>query len=76
MPSPPAVGTGGPGDADVLIDVRKLQAGSQQLLALGFRIAARQLGDPGAAGADVAVGLGQSFPSNWSELHYTFMTHP
>ena len=28
------------GDADVLIDVRKRHAGSQQLLSLGFRVAA------------------------------------
>ena len=52
-----AVGPGGPGDTDILIDVRKRHAGSQQLLALGFRVAARQLGDSGAAGTDVAVGL-------------------
>ena len=57
MPGPPAVGTGGSGDADVLIDVRKRHAGSHQLLALGFRVAARQFGDSGAAGADVAVSL-------------------
>ena len=44
MPVPPAVGTGVSGDADVLIDVRKRHAGSQQLLTLGFRVAARQLG--------------------------------
>ena len=47
VPAPPAVGTGGTGDTDVLIDVRKLHAGGQQLLALGLRVAARQLGDSG-----------------------------
>ena len=36
VPAPPAVGTGGSGDADVLIDVRKRHAGGQQLLALGL----------------------------------------
>ena len=75
MPTTPAVGTGGSGDADVLIDVRKRHAGSQQLSALGFRVAARQLGDPVAAGADVAVGLGHPSPSNRLLLLYTFVTH-
>ena len=75
VPSPPAVGTGGSGNADVLIDVRKRHAGSHQLLALGLGVAARQLGDPGAAGADVAVGIGHRSPSNWHLLHYTFVTH-
>ena len=75
MPAPPAVGPGGPGDADVLKDVRKRHTGGQQLLALGFRVATRQLGDSGAAGADVAVGLGHRSPSNWLLLHYTFVTH-
>ena len=72
VPASPAVGTG---DTDVLIDVRKLHAGSQQQLALGLRVAARQLRDSGAAGADVAVGLGHRSPSNWSTLRYTFVTH-
>ena len=52
MPAQPAVGPGGPGDADVLKDVRKRHAGGLQLLALCFRVAARQLGDSRAAGAD------------------------
>ena len=64
-----------PGDADILIDVRKCHAGCPQLLALGFRVAARQLGDSGAAGADVAVGIGHRSPSNWCGLHYAFVTH-
>ena len=75
VPAPPTVGTGGPGDADILIDARKCLAGSQQLLALGFRVAARQLGDFGATGADVAVGLGNRSPSNRCGLHYAFVTH-
>ena len=33
MPAPPAVGPGGSGDADVLVDVRKRHAGGQQQLA-------------------------------------------
>ena len=74
MPAPPAVGIGGTGDTDVLIDVRKLCADSQQQLALGLRVAARQLGDSGAAGADVTVGLGHRSPSSWCGLHYTFVT--
>ena len=65
VPTPPAVRTRGSGDADVLIDVRERHAGSQQLLAVGFRVAARQLGDSGAAGANVAKGLGYRSPSNW-----------
>ena len=40
----------------IQIYVRKRHAGSQQLLALGFRGAARQFGDSGAAGAGAAVG--------------------
>ena len=60
MPALPAVGPGDPGDADVLIDVRKLCADSQQQLALGFRVAARELGDSGAAGPDVAIDLWES----------------
>ena len=75
MPAPPAIGTGGSGDTDVLIDVRKRHAGGQHLLALGYRVAARHLGDSGAAGADVAVGLGHSSPSSWRLLLYTFVTH-
>ena len=75
MPRPPAVGAGGPGDADVLIDARKRHTGGQQLLALGLRVAARQLGDPGAAGVDIAVGLGHHSPSNWCVLRYSFVTH-
>ena len=75
MPAPPAVGTGGSGDADVLVDVRERHAGGQHLLALSFRVAARQIGDSGAAGADVAVGLGHRSPSNCCVLHYTFVTH-
>ncbi len=51
--------------ADILIDVRKDHTGGQQLLALGFRVAARQLGDSGAAGTDIAVGVGHRVPSNW-----------
>ena len=62
VPAPSAVGAGGSEDADVLIDVRKCHAGGQQLLALGFRVAARQLGDSGAAAADVAVCLGIALP--------------
>ena len=45
-----------------LIDVRKHHAGGQQLLALGFRVAARQLGDSGPAGADVSVDFGHRSP--------------
>ena len=75
MPAPSAVGAGGPGDADILIDLRKRHTGRQQLLALGFRVAARQLGDSGAAGADVAVGLWQRSSSNCWVLRYTFVTH-
>ena len=36
VPAPPAVSTGGSGNAGVLKDVRKRHADSQQLLALGF----------------------------------------
>ena len=75
VPAPPAVGTGGSGDADILIDVRKRPADGLQLLALSFRVAARQLGDSGATGADVAVGIGHRSPSNWFVLRYTFVTH-
>ena len=75
MPAPSDVGTAGPGDSDILIDVSKRHAGGQQLLALGFRVAARQFGDSGTAGADVAVGVGQSSPSSWRLLLYTFVTH-
>ena len=39
VPGPPAVGPGGPGDADILIYARKRHAGGQRLLALGFRVA-------------------------------------
>ena len=73
--APPAVCTGVSGDADVLIDVRKHHAGGQQLLALSSWAAVRQLGDSGAAGADVAVGLGHSAPSKRCGLHYAFVTH-
>ena len=72
MPAPPAVDPEGPG---ILIDVRERLAGSQPLLALGFRVAALQLGDSGATGADVAVGIGRRSPSNWFVLLYTFVTH-
>ena len=48
VPAPPAVGPRGPGDADILIYARKRHAGGQQLLALGFRVAVRQLADSGA----------------------------
>ena len=75
MPRPPAVGTGGPGNADVPIDVRKRHPGRQQPLALGFRVAARQFGDSVAAGADVAVGLGYRTSFNWCVLLYTFVPH-
>ena len=50
---------------DVAHGVQPRRPGSQQLLALGFRVAARQLVDSGGAGADVAVGLGRRSPSNW-----------
>ena len=62
VPAPPAIGTGGPGDADILIYARKRHAGSHQLLPLGFRVAARRLEDSGAAGADIAVGLSIALP--------------
>ena len=75
VPASPVVGTGNSGDADILIYVRKHHAGGQQLLALGFWVAARQLGDSGAAGADVPAGLGHRSSSNWWVLRYTFVTH-
>ena len=62
---------------DVAHGVQPHRPGSQQLLALGFRVAARQLMDSGAADIDVAVGLGRRSPSPsiWCLLRYTFVTH-
>ena len=71
VPAPPAVGAG---DADVLIDARKRHTVRQQLLALGFRVPARQVGDSGGWCRGSRRSRA-SLASSWSGLHHTYATH-